>query len=1113
MKDNIGLRYRLIFPLLFLIVGIVTPIEERMVVRFTAPDKTILEEFPPEKYDIAAYKPGEFFDLVVTRSEYKDLLKRGFDVQITQTEDRLRKHLKMRTDRDLTGYRDYEDLIGELEQIENDYPDICKLYDIGESWGKEYSDNGNSNYDDYYHEIWALKVSDNVEVEEDEASVYYMGVHHAREPISLEVVMAVLNHILENYGVDDTITGNVNNSQIWFIPLVNPNGHRIVTEQIDLWWRKNIRDNNENGQFDTDYWYGYGIDGVDPNRNYGFQWGPVGTSDNWDSPVYHGPEPWSEPEIYAMKGLLESHHFVTGITYHSYSELVLFPFGYQYGAVAPDHDALEELATEMAVTIPAEGGGYYTPQQSLELYPCMGTTDDYSYGVHGTFSFTIELGIEFIPPAYQVDDICEDNIEAAMILLDRVNIQTLTGHITDAETGEPIVAEIFIDGIDNSGSFRYPYQSDEQFGRYYRLLQTGTYDITYSLYGYESVEMSEVVINSESQTVIDVALNPSEWVSISGTVTDANSYQPIPGAVLEIISTPLAPDTTDENGEFQFSNVATGTYDVRITAEGYTSIVQSITVTFENTIFNFQLYESNAISFESGEFGTDWVFGGDEEWVIDNSTAYDGIYSAQSGEIGEWQTSSLFLELDVTSTGEISFWKKVSCEDDPDDNWDYFSFFIDGEEVGRWDGEVDWSEEIFPVSSGTHTFEWRYRKDGYVDEGYDCAWIDYITLPPLEIPPQEITLEYNAGWNMVGLPLEVDNANYMTIFPTATENTLYSYSGNYVLETELSTGTGYWLLFDDTGTATITGQVIDELTINLTEGWNMISGISSAVSINNIDDPNEVIIPNTLYGFDNYYHLVTEIEPGRGYWIRAIADGEITISSNSSMNKIDTYFVNRTGNANRLRFENSENHKVTLYFGIPLAEMERLSYSLPPKPLSGFDIRFSGDWLYSDTSGEIEINNSNYPLTLSYTIVNEIEEDMEWFLENPVTNKVYVLIDSGEVIFNESVEELILNKVKSSPVFSELPTEFTLHQNYPNPFNAVTTIKYELPVDSYITIKIFNMRGQKITELVSRNRTAGYYEVKWDGRNMNGQSVASGVYIFSIKAGDFSSVKKMLILK
>jgi hypothetical protein len=136
----------------------------------------------------------------------------------------------------------------------------------------------------------------------------------------------------------------------------------------------------------------------------------------------------------------------------------------------------------------------------------MGDSDDHAYGARGIFAFTIELGTEFIPSAEEIDQIASDNIEAAMMLLERVNTSTLTGHVTDATTGEPVVAEIFVEGIDDTGAFRYPYLSDAAFGRYYRLLPNGTYNVTFSAEGYESTTLTNININVDGPSIEDVAL-------------------------------------------------------------------------------------------------------------------------------------------------------------------------------------------------------------------------------------------------------------------------------------------------------------------------------------------------------------------------------------------------------------------------------------------------------------------------------------------------------------------------------------------------------------------------------------------------------------------------------
>ena len=691
--------------------------EEKFVIRFNNPTREIVIEFTSEKFDVASFKPGIYLDLVVNESLYNEIEARGFDIEITQTESQLREN--MIAGRDLDGYRTYDDVLAELQQIELDYPDICKLYDIGESQGKLYSDAGNSNYDDYYHEVWALKVSDNVENEEDEPCVYYMGAHHAREPISTEVSMAVLNHILDNYGIDPTITDNVDNTQIWFVPIINPNGHKIVTDEDNLWWRKNIRDNDENGFITPSGGYDY-PDGVDLNRNYGFEWGYVGASGNPENQLYHGPYAFSEPELIATKELMESHHFVAGFNYHSHGEQVLFPFGYNNGVTAPDHDALEELA--IAVAAPMG----YTPQEAWELYPAMGTAEDFSYGMHGTFSFCVELATEFIPPAAQVPSICNENIIPAMILLDRVNYSALTGHITDFNTGEPVQAEIFVEGVDDTGVFRYPYTSNEDFGTYYRLLTDGSYNVTFSAYGYVAQTVINVDILNSEQTILDITLLPdTSTIDITGTVTDGDTGLPIANAIVDIQDFNIPAVVTNENGEFIIPDVYEYTYNFLVYATDYASFAEEIEVTAQNNEIDFELYQLDDGTFETGVFANFWQFSGDSVWYIDNSTAYGGTYSARSGFIGHNESSELIVTIFVPEEDEISFYLHVSSEA----NYDYLRFYIDNQLQDEWSGNVLWEFESFPVPAGQHEFKWAYIKDGGVIGGSDCGWIDDIDFP------------------------------------------------------------------------------------------------------------------------------------------------------------------------------------------------------------------------------------------------------------------------------------------------------------------------------------------------------------------------------------------------
>jgi len=185
-------------------------------------------------------------------------------------------------------------------------------------------------------------------------------------------------------------------------------------------------------------------------------------------------------------------------------------------------------------------------------------------------------------------------------------------------------------------------------------------------------------------------------------------------------------------------------------------------------------------NFESGTFQSyDWQFGSDADWVIDNTNFYEGQYSAKSGLIDHAQESSLFLTLNITANGDISFYKKVSCENDPNGtNYDWLGFYIDNNLKNKWDGEVNWSQEVYAVTAGQHTFKWVYHKDGSVSNGSDCGWVDYIVFPPLVPPGRTLSgsIQYpnSAHTPLNNVLLNLKNSSGITVATTLTNQT-----GNY----------------------------------------------------------------------------------------------------------------------------------------------------------------------------------------------------------------------------------------------------------------------------------------------------------------------------------------------
>ena len=297
-------------------------------------------------------------------------------------------------------YHSYLELEADMFALQHKYPDIVKIFDIGDSLEKR--------------NIYAMKISDNVLVEEDEPEILLLGCHHAREWISVEVPFLMGKYLAENYASDPAVKRFVDESQIWIVPLVNPDGLEYTLHGYRL-WRKNRRDN------------GGGDYGVDLNRNYGYKWGVdnVGSSDNPASEVYRGAAPFSEPETRAVRDLFLKKNFQAMISFHSFSQVILYPWGYTMQP--PDgEETLKEIAAEMSARIKAVNGRVYEYGQSGDaLYLTNGEATDWAYAISGIPAYTIEVtpvdlaSGGFFNRQEDIDPIFQENLPAMAYLIDR----------------------------------------------------------------------------------------------------------------------------------------------------------------------------------------------------------------------------------------------------------------------------------------------------------------------------------------------------------------------------------------------------------------------------------------------------------------------------------------------------------------------------------------------------------------------------------------------------------------------------------------------------------------------------------------------------------------------
>jgi hypothetical protein len=232
--------------------------------------------------------------------------------------------------------------------------------------------------------LLAAKLGPNVDAP-DRPNVLYLGAHHAREWVSTEMALRLLQFLADSLPATPAGAALLAARDVWVIPVVNPDGLQYAFDTERL-WRKNRRPNGD------------GTAGVDLNRNYPAFWGrdDVGSSGVSGTETYRGAAPASEPETRAVVAFHATHPPATAISYHSYSDLVLYPYGHRSGALAPDGARFRALAgTPLAPAVPDRVSesvrtGYH-PGPAWQLYPTNGEYTEWAYRAHGTMAFTVEL--------------------------------------------------------------------------------------------------------------------------------------------------------------------------------------------------------------------------------------------------------------------------------------------------------------------------------------------------------------------------------------------------------------------------------------------------------------------------------------------------------------------------------------------------------------------------------------------------------------------------------------------------------------------------------------------------------------------------------------------------
>jgi len=340
--------------------------------------------------------------ITATRSEVAQITRLGFKVELVpappQTQDAVINDFPPAD----SNYHNYDETNAELNQIVTDHGSIAQRFSIGTSY------EGRT--------IYGVKISDNAGFDEDEPEVLFFANQHAREHLTTEQALYIANLLTDSYGSDSRITSLVNSREFWIIPMFNPDGstYDISTGNYRS-WRKNRQPNT-----------GSNFVGTDLNRNWAYQWGCCGgSSGSTSSETYRGPFAFSTPELQRLRDFILSRNISgaqqikVAIDIHSYSELVLWPYGYRIADTGPDmtvdqNDTFRTIGQQMA----ASNG--YTPEQASDLYIADGTSIDWMFQNQGIFAYVFEMfptgSPGFYPPDEQIPAQTQRNREAILLL-------------------------------------------------------------------------------------------------------------------------------------------------------------------------------------------------------------------------------------------------------------------------------------------------------------------------------------------------------------------------------------------------------------------------------------------------------------------------------------------------------------------------------------------------------------------------------------------------------------------------------------------------------------------------------------------------------------------------
>ncbi|MCU0304442.1 MAG: carboxypeptidase regulatory-like domain-containing protein [Thermoanaerobaculales bacterium] len=526
-----------------------------------------------------------------------------------------------------------------MQHYATTYPSIARLVNLGMSGQGD-------------HELWALKISDNPDAEEDEPEILYTGTMHGDELVCYGTTVHLIDHILSGYGSDPQVTRLVDETVLWINPLSNPDGTFGGGDQTVAGAGRYLP-----------------ASGVDANRSFPDPSVPEDpTAPGWPAEVQH------------MIDVAASEHFTLAANCHSGAEVFNYPW--DVWSVRPvDNDWWIAAGIAFASSAQAASpAGYFTMcpgscpfpgvTNGWDWYTTSGNRQDFMNWYHGCREVTLELADAKDLDAGLLDDHFDYTRVSFLDFFDRA-LTGIRGVVTDAVTGQPVAGEIRVLGHDIEAQ-RSWVATDPEVGDYHRLIEAGTWDLEISAPGYATASAAGIVVLAGADaTVVDVALAPLPRYTVTGIVTDTATGSPIAGAEVSLVGAGFAPATTAASGAYTIPDVWEGDYTFRVEATGYGVVETERTVGPGSTVHDFALAPAvtlldHDLELSDGGFtpSAGWAWGSDAVAGAHSGTKVWGtVLGGSYANNVQWTLSAPPLAIPAADGAELRFWQWYQIED------------------------------------------------------------------------------------------------------------------------------------------------------------------------------------------------------------------------------------------------------------------------------------------------------------------------------------------------------------------------------------------------------------------------------------------------------------------